>query len=197
MHWFSGAHALERCICRGREEFCVNSSGLHFEVLCCSLKLVRQRSWGPQPPTFFSQEWVVCIYYSLWGTHRIVITSLVSSASVKSLPSRFVCLICLPVQEVQYCCVNIRHVAGFQKSKFCGQTKHELALLLWRRVSLCFCNLLAFPRKVLAQLHNASEFMVKHSKNPAPSVLSSGSVSALILMNKATHWPNTFGPQRL
>ena len=142
---------------------------------------------GSQPPTLFSLEWVVCTNYSLLSSHRIVIPSLLSPKSVRSLPSPCLCLSCLPVRRHSTAVSHIRHMAGFQNSKFYEPIHHELALLLWRRISLCFCDLLVRPTKVLAQLHNGSKFMVILSKNTEPSLLSSASVPVPILMNKATH----------
>ena len=172
---------------RGQGGVGVKSSGLHFGVLCCSLKLVSVMSWGVSTSHFILPG--VGSLYQLLFTKPSQNSNphLVSPKSVRSLPSPCLCLSCLPVRRHSTAVSHIRHLAGFQNSKFYEPIHHELARLLWRRIPLCFCDLLVHPAKVLAQLHNGSKFMVILSKNTEPSLLSSASVPVPILMNKATH----------
>lgn len=56
---------------------------------------------------------------------------------------------------------------GFKVPNFRDPMQHRPALILWGKV-LPHCGWCVSPRKIVAQPHSGSQFMVKHSKKLAP-----------------------------
>lgn len=98
----------------------VSNSHVHWMALFCSLKLISAdggREGMVSPHSFPWSGVLVPTTLHEAFTEEQTITSPVSLASVRSSPSPCLCPSC-PVRQHSTPVFNLRHVAGFQNSKF-------------------------------------------------------------------------------